>query len=132
MMIDYFKTNRSLPEQYTWHAIEGPQWQGDERLQWFYTRWKLIATSLSSTIPEDVIRDSCLSQIRTSRQLQADIVEFDRMREDDDRRAFKWLVESIYRLLARGRMEWARKLQKKSLTSGAIDADSVPGQSGER
>ena len=28
-------------------------------------------------------------------------------------------------------MEWARKLQNKSLTSGAIDADSTPGQSGK-
>ena len=33
-------------------------------------------------------------------------------------------------LLARDRMEWTRKLQRKSLTSGAIDADSAPGPSG--
>ena len=45
-------------------------------------------------------------------------------------RALAWLTESIDRLLARGRMEWARKLHRKSLTRGAIDADSTPGQSG--
>ena len=53
------------------------------------------------------------------------------MREDDDKRTLKWLTESIDRLLARERMEWARKLQKKSLTSGAIDVDSAPGHSGK-
>ena len=53
------------------------------------------------------------------------------MREDDDRRTLKWPTESTDRLLARERMESARKLHKKSLTSGAIDADSVPGQSGK-
>ena len=58
------------------------------------------------------------------------MVEFDRMREDDSRRIFKWLTEHIARLLARDRMEWARTLQRKSLASGAIDADSAPGQSG--
>ena len=62
--------------------------------------------------------------------MHADIVEFDRMREDDDRRFLKCLTESIDRLLARDRMEWARKLQRKTLTSGAIDVDSTPGPTG--
>ena len=53
------------------------------------------------------------------------------MREDDPRRTLKWLTESIDRLLARDRMEWARKLQRKSLTSGAIDSDAVPGAPGK-
>ena len=53
------------------------------------------------------------------------------MREDDSRRTLKWLTEGIDRLLARERMEWARQLQKKSLTSGAIDADSAAGHSGK-
>ena len=48
------------------------------------------------------------------------------MREDDDRRTLKLIASWQEK-----RMEWARKLQKKSLTSGAIDADSAPGQSGK-
>ncbi|MFM7981377.1 MAG: hypothetical protein ACKPKO_18880, partial [Candidatus Fonsibacter sp.] len=62
MMIDYFKTNRSLQEQFTWQDIETLQWQGDEKLQWFYNRWKLITTSLSITIPEVVLRDALLAK----------------------------------------------------------------------
>ena len=54
------------------------------------------------------------------------------MREDDPRITLKWLTESIDRLLARGRMEWARKLQMKSLTSGAIDSDAAPGTLGKK
>ena len=130
MMIDNFKTNRSLQEQCTWQDIESLQWPGDERLQWLYIRWKLIANSLSITMPEVVLRDTFLSKVRALKKLPVDIVEFDRMREDDDRRTLKWLTEGTDRLLARERTEWARKLQKKSLTSGAIDADSVPGQPG--
>ena len=85
-MIDYFNTNRSLQEQYTWQDIEAQQWQGDEKRQWFYTRWKLITTSLSITSPEQVLRDTLLSKIRRSKKLQHDNVELDRMREDDERR----------------------------------------------
>ena len=92
----------------------------------------MITTSLSITMPEVVLRDTFLSKLRSSKKLQADLVEFDRMREEDDRRALQWLTESIERFLARRRMEWARKLQKKSLRNGAIDTDSTPGQSGKR
>ena len=87
---------------------------------------------ISITVPEIVLRDTFLSKIRNSKTLQPDIVEFDRMREYDVRRTLKWLTESIGRLLARGRMEWARKLQRKSLTSGAIDSDAVPRCSRQR
>ncbi|MFM7985696.1 MAG: hypothetical protein ACKPKO_40925, partial [Candidatus Fonsibacter sp.] len=52
--------------------------------------------------------------------------EFDRMREDDPQRTLKLMTESIDRLLSRDRMEWARKLQRKSLLSGAIDAEAAP------
>ena len=105
MIIDYFKTNRSLQEQYTWQDIEARQWQGDEKLQWFYTRWKLITTSLSITISDIIPRDIFFSKSRNSNKLQVDIVDFDRMREDDSRRNLKWLTESIDRLLAGDRME---------------------------
>ncbi|MFM7980559.1 MAG: hypothetical protein ACKPKO_14700, partial [Candidatus Fonsibacter sp.] len=33
MMIDYFKTNRSLQEQYTWQYTGLLQWQGGEKLR---------------------------------------------------------------------------------------------------
>ncbi|MFM7987448.1 MAG: hypothetical protein ACKPKO_49860, partial [Candidatus Fonsibacter sp.] len=74
MMIDYCKTNRSLQEQYTWQDIELLQWQGDDKLQWFYSRWKLITTSLAITIPEVVMRDTFLAKNRNSKRLQTDIV----------------------------------------------------------
>ena len=46
-----------------------------------------------------MLRDSFLSTKTNSKRLQADIVEFDRFREDDPRRNIKWLTESIDRIL---------------------------------
>ena len=69
-----------------------------------------------------------MSKIRHSKRLQAHTVEFDRFREDDPHRNIQWLTDSIDRTLSRDRMEQARKLLRKSFTSGAIDADSTPGQ----
>ncbi|MFM7980673.1 MAG: hypothetical protein ACKPKO_15275, partial [Candidatus Fonsibacter sp.] len=96
-----------MQEQFTWQDIETLQWQGDEKPQcfFFYNRWKLITTSLAITIPEAVLRDTFLAKIRNSKRLQADLQEFDRMREDDPRRTLKWMTESIDILLSRGRME---------------------------
>jgi hypothetical protein len=88
--------------------------------------WKLVTTSLSISIPAVVLRDKFLSKIRNSKKVQADIVEFDRMREDDSRQTLTCLPESIDLLLAKDKIEWTRNIQK-SLTSGAIDADSVRG-----
>ena len=83
-------------------------------------------------ILEVVLRDTFLPTIRNSKNLQLDIVEFDRTREDDTRRNLMWLTENIDRSLARDRMEWARKLQRKSLTSVAIDSDSAPSAPGTK
>ena len=82
---------------------------------------------MSITILEVVLRETFLSKIRHAKKLQLDSVGFNGTREDEERRNLTWLTDSIDRMLARDRMEWARKLQRKTLTSGAIDADSVPG-----
>ena len=44
MMHDYFKTNRTLQEQYKYQDIESLKWMGDERLPQFYKIWKVITT----------------------------------------------------------------------------------------
>ncbi|MFM7985956.1 MAG: hypothetical protein ACKPKO_42235, partial [Candidatus Fonsibacter sp.] len=81
------------------------------------------------TIPEVVLRDTFLANIRKSKRLAPDIVEFDRMREGDPKRTIKWLIDSIDRVLSRDRMEWARELRRKSLLNGASDADvATPGK----
>ncbi|MFM7984152.1 MAG: hypothetical protein ACKPKO_32985, partial [Candidatus Fonsibacter sp.] len=105
MMIDYFKTFRSLQEQYMLQDIEICQWPGDDKLQWFYSRWKLITTSLTVTILDVVLRDTFRAKIRHSKRPALDLVEFDRMREEDPKRTIKLLTDSIDRALSRDRME---------------------------
>ena len=87
-----------------------------------------MMTSLSITIPEVVLRDTLLSKIRHSKRLQADIVKCDWFCEDDPKRNIKWFTESMDNILSRDRLEQARKLHRNAFTSGAIDADSAPGQ----
>ena len=38
MMLDYFKTNRTLQEQYTYQDTESLKWMGDETLPQFYKK----------------------------------------------------------------------------------------------
>ena len=40
MMLDYFKTNRTLQEQYKYQDIESLKWMGDERMPQFYKKKK--------------------------------------------------------------------------------------------
>ena len=65
-----------------------------------------------------ILCDIFLDRIRPSKKLQADINEFDRMREDDARnKNIRWLTDSIGRLLQRERMLNARALQTKRTQS---------------
>ncbi|MFM7987998.1 MAG: hypothetical protein ACKPKO_52660 [Candidatus Fonsibacter sp.] len=118
MMLDYFKTNSTLQEQYKYQDIESLKWMGDEELEHFYNIWKLIATGMAAPLNERILCDISMDRIRPSNQLQADIHEFDRMRDDDPRQTLRWLTGSIHRLLQRERMLSASALQTKRIQSG--------------
>ncbi|MFM7983106.1 MAG: hypothetical protein ACKPKO_27680, partial [Candidatus Fonsibacter sp.] len=93
MMIDYFKTNRSLQDQFTWQYIETLQWQVDESCNGFITAGSL---SLQAWLLRSLKRSCGIRSSRryaTLKRLQADLQEFDRMREDDPRRTLKWMTE---------------------------------------
>ena len=53
------------------------------------------------------------------------------MREDDPSIALTWFTKSIDRLVARDRIERARKLHMKSLTNGNIDVESALSVAGQ-
>ena len=57
MMLDYFKTNRTLQEQYKYPAIESLKWMGDERLPQFYKRWKVITTGMAIPLDDRILCD---------------------------------------------------------------------------
>ena len=121
--------HRSLQEQHKWPDLEILKSQGDDRLGRFYRRWRLMTTAWKLTFRKTGARYS-EKKIRQSKQLQPDIVEFDRPCGSDPRGSLKWLNDCIDRLLSRARMEWSRFVQRKLLKSGAIDVDATLGQSG--
>ena len=69
----------------------------------FYTRRKLVITSLFTNMPEELLRDTFSANIRAYKKLQADIHEFDRRREHDPRKTLKWLTDSTDPLMQRER-----------------------------
>jgi hypothetical protein len=92
---------------------------GDEKLQQFYKTWKVITTGVMIPFDDRILRDIFMERIRTSKKLQADIHEFDRMRDDGAKNNLKWLTDSMYRMLQRERRLDARALQTKRIQSGA-------------
>ena len=119
MMLDYFKANRTLQEQYKYQDIEPLKWMGDEKLPQFFTKWTVITTGMVVPLDNRILCHIFLERIRPSKKLASDVHEFDRMRDDDTYKNLKWLTDSIDRLLQRERMLSARALQTKRIQSGA-------------
>ena len=67
----------------------------DEKLHNFYKRWKVITIVMLMHLVDSILCDIFLDRSRPSKKLQADIHEFDRMREDDPRTNIRWLTDSI-------------------------------------
>jgi len=124
MILDYFKTNRSLQEQYTWEDMATVRWLGDDKLHDFYAKWNLVVDSLITKMPEEVLITAFLERIRNSKQLLApDVHEFDRWELDDPRRTLKWLTDAVERVLSRQRMADARKVQKERMKKDGLGLD---------
>ena len=71
-------------------------------------------------LDEIILGDIFLERVRPSKKLQADVNEFDRMREDDLRKNLRWLTDAIDRLLQRERILEARVLQTKRIQWGTF------------
>ena len=116
MMLDYFKTNRTLQEQCKYQDLESLKLMGDEKLQNTHKRWQVITTGMVTPLADSSLCDILLDRICPSKKLQANINEFDRFREDDPRNNIRWLTDSIDRLGQRERMLNARAMQHKADT----------------
>ena len=46
MILDFFKTQRTLQEQYTYEDLQAIKFKGDDHLKEFFDSWKLIMGSL--------------------------------------------------------------------------------------
>ena len=125
-MVDYFQRQSYTAGAAQVSGYRIPEWMGDEKLQEFYKRWKVITTGLVTPLADSILCDKLLDRIRPSKKLQADINEFVRFREYDPRKSIRWLTDSIDRLLQRERMLNARALQSNIIQSGvSLTGDTV-------
>ena len=90
MMLDFFKTNRSFSEVYTWQDVSSIKWLGDEKLGEFYAKWRSVVDVLTVEVDPKTLTETFLELIRPSKVLAPDIHEFDRFDLDDPRRNLKW------------------------------------------
>ena len=75
--------------------------------------WKLITTSMFVQDDKRVLCETFEDSNPPSKNLQADIHDFDRVWEDDPRHNLRWMTESMGHLLQRSRVHKSLNLQQK-------------------
>ena len=78
MLLNYFKTNKSLQQQYTYEDIKAIQWKGDDHIFETYSRWSSVMSSIGHKFDDDTKIETFLAIFRPSKKLAPDIHEFDR------------------------------------------------------
>ena len=52
MILDYFKTHRSMAEQYSYEDLKSVPWLGDARIKGFYDQYRLIKNAVLDQLPK--------------------------------------------------------------------------------
>ena len=106
MFDDYFKTSEEAGSLYRVEDLLNVVKVGDTvaDLKRFINRWDATIAGMPEPPHENVLRDILLRQIRTSAILRYDIDLFDRAKEGDHHRSYKFLLQSIKDLIDRERL----------------------------
>ena len=124
MILDFFKTHRSMAIQYSYEDLKSVPWLGDSRIKEFYDHYRLVKSAVLELLPlEDAQIQMFYDKIKTSKVLQIDLREFDRYEEGDPRRTLRFLEQSVERVISRRNLEEARRRQEQRLTLG-VGADT--------
>ena len=106
MFDDYFKTSEEAGSLCRVEDLLNVVKVGDTvaELKRFINRWDATIAGMPEPPHENVLRDILLRQIRTSSILRYDIDLFDRAKEGDRHRSYKFLLQSIKDLIDRERL----------------------------
>ena len=106
MFEDFFKTSEEAGSLYRVEDLLNVVKVGDTvaDLKRFINRWDATIAGMPEPPHENVLRDILLRQIRTSSILRYDIDLFDRAKEGDHHRSYKFLLQSIKDLIDRERL----------------------------
>ena len=53
MMLDFFKTHRSMAVQYSYEDLKKVVWLGDARIKEFYDKYRLIKNAVMDQLPSE-------------------------------------------------------------------------------
>ena len=106
MFDDYFKTSKEAGSLYRVEDLLNVVKVGDTvaGLKRFINRWDATIAVMPEPPHENVLRGILLRQIRTSSILRYDIDLFDRGKEGEQNRSYKFLLQSIKDLIDRERL----------------------------
>jgi len=109
MVLEHFKTNRSLHKFYTYDDLSRVKWMGDAKLDVFLKEYRETLRSLASTVDDETLTEFLLARLRQSKVLSPDIQYFDRLDDNAPERCHRTLLDYIERHLARKRRETMRE-----------------------
>lgn len=102
LILDFFKTHRSMAEQYSYEDLKRVQWLGDARIKEFYDNYRLIMNAIMDQLPKVATQITMFyNKIKGSKLLEIDLREFDRYDEGDERRTLRVLEKAVERVIAR-------------------------------
>eukprot|EP00974_Lingulodinium_polyedra_P112456 10879418-Lingulodinium_polyedra.AAC.1 len=114
--------------------LQTVKWQGGDKMDDFIRNYRFILSNLKADIPDKILLDTLLIQVRKSKELVTDLHWFERLEDEDPMKTQKHLLDLIQRQVSRTRMLANREKQEKALQNpgkafaGAPAEQAAPGE----
>ena len=127
LILEYFKTDRSLDKAWQVEDLFGLEYPGDARLQQFRYLWHKIVLCLQGEVSTDQLRKLLRRRLGNSKVLKEDIAHYDRQEgvEGSKEHTYDYLLDCIDRYLRRTGVQQNQQehekifeLQMKALKDG--------------
>eukprot|EP00969_Alexandrium_andersonii_P080791 3561761-Alexandrium_andersonii.AAC.1 len=69
MVIDYFKTHKSLQTYYSYQDLINFKWKGDDKLERFYREWMHLVANIREEMDPHMLMEVLLGHLRKSKLL---------------------------------------------------------------
>ena len=129
MFDDYFKTSEEAGNLYSLEDLLKVQKAGDTLpdLKRFINRWDAVIAGMKQVPEESILRDVLLRQIRNSVLMKYDIDTYDRAKEGEHHKTYKFLYQSIRDLIDRERLRENRdRIADRQQVKGPKEKAGLP------
>ena len=129
LILQHFKTNPKMGVLYNVTDIGKVAWRGDtpKQIHSFMMIWQYVLRNIKTKIPQDELAEILLTKLEKSTALKNDIDAYNRMEEDDPKRNYDYLMNSMERFLTRARYTANRELDMISIIGSELGGrNAVP------